>query len=155
MGREIFLTHAPTFQQSHLSSSKLRRKSRQQKDTSNPPSPCSTGGKSQQTPRTPWLRQNHFCVQKAVLDVMLPYGFAVMAGLSQTFPAECWRLWLKESIFYAHNQTLSVVLPAETAWRAWAGHFCTGSVLFLFLLLPGSSPCNKGLEFTVLLQQNA
>lgn len=119
-----------------------------------PPSRCSTGDRSQQTPRTPWLRQNHFCLQKAVLDAMFPYGFAAMAGLSQTLPAECWRLWLKESIFYSHNQTLSVVLPAETSWRPWAGHLCTGSMLFVSLLLPGSFPYNKALEFTVLLQQN-
>lgn len=63
-----------------------------------PLSPCSTGGTSQQTPRTPWLRQDHFSLQKAVLDVMLPYGFAAMMGLSQTLPAERCRLWLKESI---------------------------------------------------------
>lgn len=59
----------PTF--FFLRCSKLRRKSRQQKDKSNPLSPCSTGGMSRQAPRTPWLRQNHFHLQKAGLDVML------------------------------------------------------------------------------------
>lgn len=53
---------------------------------------------------------------------MLPYGFAAMMGLSQTLPAYCCRLWLKESIFYSHNQMLPVVLPAETDWRAWVGY---------------------------------
>lgn len=78
---------------------------------------------SQQAPRTPWLRQTLY-LQKAVLDAMLPYGFAAMIGLSQsqTLPAECCRLWLKESMFYSHNQMLPVVLPAETDQRAWVGH---------------------------------
>lgn len=36
-----------------------------------------------------------------VLDVMLPYGFAAMMGLSQALPAEHCRLWFKESIFHS------------------------------------------------------
>lgn len=111
---------------------------------------------SQQAPRTPWLRQTLY-LQKAVLDAMLPYGFAAMIGLSQsqTLPAECCRLWLKESIFYSHNQMLPVVLPAETDQRAWVGHshnrlntvpfrhletFSPAMELFCYNKLPDSTP---------------
>lgn len=101
--------------------SKLRRKKQPQKDKRKPLSLSSRGGDEPAGTQNT-LAQTNTLLQKAVLDVMLPYAFAVMVDLSQTLPAERCRLWLKESIFYSHNQMLPVVLPAETDWRAWVGY---------------------------------
>lgn len=96
-------------------------KKQPQKDKRKPLSLSSRGGDEPAGTQNT-LAQTNTLLQKAVLDVMLPYAFAVMMDVSQTLPAERCRLWLKESIFYSHNQMLPVVLPAETDWRAWVGY---------------------------------
>lgn len=102
--------------------------------------------------RHSWLRQNHFYLPKADLDVMLPYGFAAMMGLSQTLPDECCRLWLTESIFCSHNQIFPVIPPSRDRLKAWVGHSCTDSTLFFFFMSPGNFSSNNALKLTLLLQ---
>lgn len=158
MEEEIFLTQTPNFQQSHqsffipLGKLQAEEKNRPQKDKRKPLSLSSRGGKSQQAPRTPWLRQT-LHLQKAALDVMLPYGFTAMMGLSQTLPAECCRLWLEESISYSHNRCSQWCSQQRQTGKPGMDTPTTGSTLFLFFLSPGNFLSSRTTELTVLLQQ--
>lgn len=118
-----------------------------------PSRPAAQEGRAGRHPEPPGADRITSIFKKQVWMWLLPYGFAAVLGPSQTLPDERCRLWLKESLSYSHNQMLPVVLPAETDWRAWFGHSCTGSTLFLFPLSPESFPSNHPLELTVLLQQ--
>lgn len=82
-----------------------------------------------------------------VLDVMLPYGFAAMMGLSQALPAEHCRLWFKESIFHS----VCSQWCSQQGQTAEPGLY-TPTLAHLFSLSPGNSLSNNTMELTVLLQ---
>lgn len=131
--------------------SKRRRKSRQPKDKSYPLSPCSRGRMSQQAPRTPRLRQNYFCLQKAVLDVMLPCALLRWWGWAKRSQLNAAGCGSKRAFSTPTTKCLQWY-PSRDRLESlgWTPLHSLNTVPFL--LSPGNFPSNNTPELIVLLQ---